>query len=375
MPIENNKSIHLFYIDVARFIAILTVILNHAVNRSYDLYSYNDLHSLDYFELILISFLQVLSRVGVPFFLMISGSLLLNRDYSGDNLKEYLKHNFLPLLICTEIWSSLYFIGFQFFSDSSYHIYGIHITLLKFIKNLLFINLIVPIKYGFLWYMYMILPVYLMIPLLSFGVRKLSKKYILLIICICIFLEELIPNFNQIINANNMINTQVSAFNSNDLLSHYYIYLLFGYLISNNYLSSIKKSWLIICIIVFSVLTVCYQIYIFNSSISFPIDETNLLMTIMILFLFELLHRFIQNNEKKSVTKSLIEYVSNISFAIYLFHMAIMDPLNWILDINNISHIYSVVILFVVTILITVGILYFLIQIKFLRKYLFNIKN
>ena len=46
-----------------------------------------------------------LSKIGVPLFLIITGYLMLDRDYSGPKLKRFLKHNYLPLLVSFESWA------------------------------------------------------------------------------------------------------------------------------------------------------------------------------------------------------------------------------------------------------------------------------
>ena len=48
-----------------------------------------------------------LSKIGVPLFLIITGYLMLDRDYSGPKLKRFLQHNYLPLLVSFEAWACI----------------------------------------------------------------------------------------------------------------------------------------------------------------------------------------------------------------------------------------------------------------------------
>ena len=91
------------YLDVARAIAIISITINHAVNRSFAVYHNSQ---AEYQQIpVLLSGVKVIlfifSRIVVPLFLMISGALLLPRDYS-QGVGRFFKHNWLQLLITTE---------------------------------------------------------------------------------------------------------------------------------------------------------------------------------------------------------------------------------------------------------------------------------
>ena len=81
-PLQIEKSGgRQFYLDVARVLAILSISLNHAVNRSYDNFTnqMQEFLEISLASTILKTVVTVFSRVGVPLFLMISGALLLNK--------------------------------------------------------------------------------------------------------------------------------------------------------------------------------------------------------------------------------------------------------------------------------------------------------
>lgn len=101
------KPKRLFYLDVARFIAIISISLNHAVNRSYENYNNQmaEFFALPFGSTLFKTFISVFSRIGVPLFLMITGVLILNKKMeSASDVKRFYKHNLLSLLITTEIW-------------------------------------------------------------------------------------------------------------------------------------------------------------------------------------------------------------------------------------------------------------------------------
>lgn len=105
-----NKKIsdsRIFWLDVARCVAIISITLNHAVNRAYHVF---EGQSAEFFSIPLGSTLfktvvYVFSRIGVPLFLMISGALLFNKGINNaEDIKKFYKHNLLSLLITSEIW-------------------------------------------------------------------------------------------------------------------------------------------------------------------------------------------------------------------------------------------------------------------------------
>ena len=107
MNLQSPHSERKFYLDVARVLAVISITLNHAVNRSYDNYYYQqaEFQSIALWDSAFKAVITVFSHIGVPLFLMISGALLLNkRMENGSDLKRFYRHNLLGLLITTEIW-------------------------------------------------------------------------------------------------------------------------------------------------------------------------------------------------------------------------------------------------------------------------------
>lgn len=81
-----------YYLDIARTIAIISISLNHAVNRTYDNYfgQMEEFLESSYLSSLLKSVVTVFSHLGVPLFLMISGALLLHkRMETADDVKRF----------------------------------------------------------------------------------------------------------------------------------------------------------------------------------------------------------------------------------------------------------------------------------------------
>ncbi len=153
-----NKREYAF--DILRTISMLMVIMIHVSNvysRSFGIIGNQ------YFIISL--FFNTICRISVPIFLMISGALLLDREYQKDKyLKRIIK--FLLLII---IWDIIYLIWEYLYLGITY--------------NNLYRLLFEPLR-AHLWFLYTILLLYIIQPLLRYLLNKANKtiKIVLLIV-------------------------------------------------------------------------------------------------------------------------------------------------------------------------------------------------
>ena len=95
------------YLDAARVMAIISITLNHAVNRSYDNYNnqMGEFFRIAFASTLFKTVITVFSRIGVPLFLMITGALILNKKMeTKEDVHRFYKHNLLSIFITAEIW-------------------------------------------------------------------------------------------------------------------------------------------------------------------------------------------------------------------------------------------------------------------------------
>lgn len=128
-------------------------------------------------------------RFGVPIFVMISGAVLLDRNEALNTfLSKRLKRIFLPFLF----WSIVYFIFVyaRSFQENS---------VLQLFQT--FLNKLLKGTYYHLWYVYMIIGVYLFIPIIRKWVQNSTKQelhYFLLLWLVTLFVNtdmaEYIPS-------------------------------------------------------------------------------------------------------------------------------------------------------------------------------------
>ena len=325
-----NKRIE--WLDVARAIAIISITFNHAVNRSFCVYNdqYAEFKSIPIVLTIIKTVLYAFSRVGVPLFLMISGALLLVRDYRGENTKRFLTHNWLQLLITTEIWLTIMFWYKQLSPSSILAKEGIIICIVRFFMTICFLN---PFTMGSMWYMPMILCLYLMIPLFALGLRNIDHKFFILPLLIVTASSFILADANGVLSVIGSDQLLELTLESSNIFSMFAVFLLLGYFISQeNLLARFRTHTVIMfCIVSFGAFCV-FPFWCFSKEPDYVVGEgyKSIFLLIPSVFLFELIRRCRFSMLISKIGTSL----SRMAFGIYFVHICIMELLDYIIDSN-----------------------------------------
>ena len=170
-----------YSLDIARIVATLTVVMIHCSGtfvKNYKQYTS---------EFIFGNLFDSISRIGVPLFLMISGSLFLD-ERREVTLKNILFKNIKSLAIITIIWASIYSA-----------VYNVMFPLLigKSINVKSVLRGIVNGHYH-MWYLYMIIGLYIITPFLRKFVCKENKSMVLFFIIISFCFQFLTPTINAV---------------------------------------------------------------------------------------------------------------------------------------------------------------------------------
>lgn len=162
-----------YNIEIMRVVAFVMVIIIHVSN--YFCRAYGAVSIGEYlFSLIINAF----ARVSVPCFFMMSGALLLGRTESMDKALKRAK-KFLGILC---VWTLLYFLFNTFYTKQ-----GCDWTML--LKK--------PAE-AHLWYLYVMIPVYIVLPFLQVlckGLDEKLEKAFVVIGCIWLFIVHVMPYF------------------------------------------------------------------------------------------------------------------------------------------------------------------------------------
>ena len=186
------------YLDILRVIACLLVILIHTPIRQYDTY-YNT-------PSIAGAVYTVLVAVNCNLFFMITGALLLPVTMAGRRFVQRRLRVVLPPLL---VWTVVYLLE---------HTFLLH----NFTPRLLTSILFHPVE-GLLWYVYVLVVIYVTLPLVSKCIAAIGKRGVELVLVLWV-LSSLIPyQHGLFMEASQYSHNMFGAF------ANYYGYVLLGY--------------------------------------------------------------------------------------------------------------------------------------------------
>ena len=325
---ELNAKKRIYWLDAARVTAIISISLNHAVNRSYDNYidQMSEFLAIPFASTIFKAVISVFSRLGVPLFLMISGALLLKKDITDEQgFKRFYLYNYLDLLITSEIW---YFIMFWIVSIGKLFMTGespllqVPILLWGCVKTMLFID---QVTFESMWYIPMILAVYLLIPVFALVFRKVSLRVIAIPCIVVFFSTMLIPNVNAFLSLSGSDTNIAFALRSSNIFSGYFLYVFAGYWISQGGLDGLKSGAVALLALATFAILCALQLYAYSRPDNYLISYDFSLILFCSMFLFEWIRRC---KDRQGKFAKFVAYLSKISFGIYFVHIIIMTLIN-----------------------------------------------
>ena len=282
------------FIDILRIFAIFGVIMIHVTAEGFNT------NIIDSFVLKNNFMNSLVHSYSVPIFIVISGYLLLDNDkftYKSMILK------YLPrIIICLSFWHFIYYF-FQF-GDFS----------LNNIVNS-FKNLIIGKTYSHLWYLYLIIGLYLLTPILKKLIVNLDKKDFNYLLILGFSVSSLVPSISNIVNieiSKIIIPYKVLDFNV------FILYYLLG-----NYLKKYNIKYCKIGIIISAILIIA--IAIFNNYVSLNtniltnyLDNTSIFGVLFTANLFSYLKKICENKENIFISR-----LGKLTFGVYLIHFLI----------------------------------------------------
>ncbi len=223
---QQEKNLH--WADNMRALATISVVLLHTAAGM--LYKYGSIPNHDWN---IGNAYDSIVRFCVPLFLMISGALLLPKEYDIiDFLKKRVSRIILPFLF----WS-IFYIAYDLRES---FIGANQPGVLSIIKKS--VTLLIQGSSFHFWYVYMIIGVYMFIPIIGHWVRNCKQKEILyfLIVWSCTLF------FNLPIISNYKIPIEISYFTG------YIGYVVLGYYLSMQSYTNIKKIKIIAILLIIS---------------------------------------------------------------------------------------------------------------------------
>lgn len=283
------KKTREYAFDILRVISMIMVIIIHIANvycRSFGMISTKS-------YLISLIF-NTICRVSVPIFFMISGTLLLDREF---NKSKYLKR-VIKYVILIVVWDIIYLVWEYFYLGITY--------------DKLYMLIIDPYR-AHLWFLYTILVLYAIQPLLKLIMDKSNNivKTILLTIWVVLSLAS-------------MLNPYIAKF--------FTIFSYIGYFIIGKYLYNFIKKYDLrkYSLTLIIIMIICYSISIWmNYSLSISLNQFyNLFFAYRTPFImissFALYILIISNYQKDGLNKLFIG-LSDLSLGVYLIHGIFLD--------------------------------------------------
>lgn len=211
-----EKAKRIEYIDLLRILSALAVVFLHVSAQNWSIFKVETL-AWDICNLY-----DSLVRWAVPVFVMISGTLLLSKEYK---LKDLYFRKILRIITAFIFWSFIYVLLFH--QD---------LSKMQMIQNFL-------IGHHHMWFLFMICGLYMLVPFLKkiSSSKKLTEYYIILSIIftgILPLISNILLDFN-FFYIGNAINYNLSKVG---LLFGYTGYFLLGYYLKENDISKNKRK-------------------------------------------------------------------------------------------------------------------------------------
>ena len=293
------------WIDLVRAIAILTVLYIHATDGIY-IISSDAILNYTLFSRIFNFASLFIGRIGVPFFLMITGYLLLDRSYDDERVRKFWQKNCKGLIIVTVLWSVIYAISLQVITVKSGQVnFGEAGTLF----------------FSHMWYMPMIIGMYLSIPFVSEALEKFDSDTIWQATVVFSFLAFLLPFITLMFDMHGIKNVSVQyclGFSG----GVYGIYIILGYLVKKGQFKHYNNIKLGLIALISFMVCLFFQYYAFTKGYNFQLWYEFPFVLTGSFALFELCSRM-----DKVRAYPFVSFLAKYSFAVFLVHNLFRLPL------------------------------------------------
>ena len=330
-----------YTIDTLRTIAILLVILLH-VSAEY-VYSGMNNNSYD------VSFwignvVNSLSRICIPIFVLISGMFLIGRN---ENFLQSYKKRASRILIPLIIWTLIYLIFRAIVSYFAHNTFDI-ITLIK--------TTILGSPFYHMWYLYMLIGLYLVIPIINNNISKISRKNLWVVSILLLVFGMINSGYDWI-----LVNRPIFIL----WFINYLGYFIIGFLIKDYHHKISSKLLFIFYLIsgfLISILSYYTSKHFDNLYFYGYLTPFVIIGSLSIFMIFQ----------QVNFSENLLSRISHLTLGIYLIHAGILQVFIFGLKELNIhifdNPIIGIPVKFSVTFIISTIIAYLFYKSRFLKK-------
>lgn len=339
------RNVNYPYIDLLKVISAMTIVLLHTSSISYSFYSQDSLP----IERLVLKELWYISRFAVPVFVMITGFLLLQKDKIITWEIAIKKYSFRMIIVLLTI--GLCFTWLETIFDSK----EIAISQLP---DVLY-NLSTGQTWDHLWYLYMLIGLYLVLPVVkAFTDHSNPRETDIALVILCLF-TIILPFLQTTYGFEFSIKLPVN--------SAYLFYLLLGYRIGTTDLSGKAKYILpfLSTVLISSVILVWYQE---ESGKTIPMGYESPQICLLSASIFSL---FTYSTIKREKTIACLKKLSALSFGVYVFHPLWLNIITKLFHFNPLSyHMFSMTAVFVLVIILSLITTVIYRKIPYIGKYI-----
>lgn len=307
MKSNGSNKTRIIYIDILRVVSVFSVILLHTSASFVE-----NLYANDTKIWWIGNIIDSSTRWCVPVLIMISGNLVLD-NYKEEKIFIFLSKRFSKILIPLIFWSFLYMLSYDdLVLLPNISIFWIFI--IKFYEGNVYIHL---------WYLYMLVGLYLVTPIIKGYVNNSSKSNIIYFLIICFISNGIIGFLEKF--------TELKTDFNLDFFHWSIGYYVLGFFLSNQYISKEIRNKLYIMGII-GLITTVYITYVLtknNNGVLVPhfysyFAPNIIFMSIGVFLICKNTSWKKLLNNKLSINRLVIN-LSNKSFGIYLVHLLILN--------------------------------------------------
>lgn len=312
MPAEHSTRRRVIYFDILRIVAIFFVVFVHLAAQHW---ADVDVSSRAWFAFNLYC---TTGKWSVPIFVMISGALFLGRDVS---ISSILKKNVARIATVFLFWSACYALVDLVFRHAP-----LSVVLSQLITG-----------HYHLWFLYMIVGLYLLIPLLRpIAQNETLMRYFLMLALIFTFLLPQLALFSSFVSheASTVIRT-VIMYSYCFFPLGFTVYFVGGYYLSRRDFSRREEAVLYavgILALLFSIIApvVHAKAQGAPSAVFYNYDSLNVLLTSVPIFVFAKQHLNLSSfreGDRQAKALAFVRQLSRYSFGVYLVHPMVIELL------------------------------------------------
>lgn len=329
------SDVKIVFLEYLRVVCAIAVVLDHIAIAAIHIFA----DEATVFEKCVYNGIQHWSHFAVPVFLMISGFLLLNPNKPIDYKKSIGKYAKRMIVVLLVIGTAFAYMEL-FFKNRSFALYDIGEAIY---------NVLIGKTWDHMWYLYVLIGIYLVLPVLKSIFQSLSNHIIDTFLLILFIFSSILPTIKAMTGFSFGIQIPIASI--------YLFYFLIGRRLATldkTKVTDIGSSYVcLICLMLFPILFSWLEnakgLYILASLSGYA--SPFIVALSLAIFVFAKNRNHILTNIYNR-GRYLLKHISDNSFGIYIFHMLWVNILYKIIKFNPLD--YNIIVLIPITILILI---------------------